>query len=143
MQTCDIVGRRVLTTPISYFMKSLMYYLPPHLFQILSNLGGGGGYCHQPPPPLLFLLSCFFDRMGDCATFDVLLCQMILWIHTCQTLVPQYQKDLDVSFMQQSIEFTEVWHTWFFAGTLIWYHTHKHTHTQKAHSGASKTDTPI
>ena len=41
MQTCDIVGRRVLTTPISYFMKSPMYYLPPHLFQILSNLGGG------------------------------------------------------------------------------------------------------
>ena len=35
-------------------------------------------------------------------------------------------------------KFTEVWHKiWFFAGTLIWYYTHKHTqHTQRP-------DTPI
>ena len=31
-------------------------------------------------------------------------------------------------FMKQGIRFTEVWHImWFFAGTLIWYHIHKHT----------------
>ena len=48
--------------------------------------------------------------MGDRATFDVLFCLMILWIHTYQTLVPQYQKDLDVCFMQQGVKFTEVWH---------------------------------
>ena len=24
--------------------------------------------------------------------------------------------------------FTEVWHMWFFAGTLTWYHTHRNTH---------------
>ena len=84
----------------------------------------------------------FFDRMGACVTFDVLYYLMILWIHTCQTFVPQYQKDLDVCFMQQGIKFTEVWHMCFFAGTLIWYHTHRHTlkyiHTDTAQSRASR-----
>ena len=54
----------------------------------------------NPHPSLLFLLSCFFGWMGDCATFDGL------------------------------FYFTDVCHImWFFAGTLIWYHTHSNTHT--------------
>ena len=83
--------------------------------------------CHQPQPSLLFLLPCFFDQMDDCTTIDVLFCLMILWIHICQTLVPQYQRGLDVYFMQQGVKFTEVWHMWFFGGTLIWYHIHTNT----------------
>ena len=35
----------------------------------------------QPQPPLLFLLSYFFDWMGDHATFGVLFYLMILWIY--------------------------------------------------------------
>ena len=33
---------------------------------------------------------------------------MILQIHTCMDDPPQYQKDLDVCFMQQGIKFAEV-----------------------------------
>ena len=51
------------------------------------------------------------------------------------TLVPE---GLDVCFVQQGVKSTEVWHMWFFAGTLIWYYTQTnkqnkqtHTHTQK------------
>ena len=46
--------------------------------------------------------------------------------------------------MQQGVGFTEVWHImWFFAGTLIWYHTNKHTHTHKhTHSVASRLTYP-
>ena len=35
-------------------------------------------------------------------------------------------------FMQQGVKFTEVWHMWFFAGALIWYHTHKDTQHTRA-----------
>ena len=46
--------------------------------------------CHlQPPPQLFFLLSCFFGWMGDHATFDVLFYLIIIWIYTCQALVPE------------------------------------------------------
>ena len=72
----------------------------------------------QPPPPMLFLLFCFFDWMGDYATFDLLF-HSILWAYTCQAMVTQYQKELDVCFTQKGVKFTEVWHMWFFAGTLI------------------------
>ena len=42
-------------------------------------------------------------------------------------------------FMKQGIKFTEVWHImWFFAGTLIWYHIHKHT----VHSEGSRLTHP-
>ena len=122
-----VVGRGVLTIPILWRPSYIAY----PLFQILSNPPP----CHlQPLPPMLFLLSCFFDLMGDCVTFDVLFCLMILQIHTCQTLVPQYQKDLDVCFMQQDLTFTEVWDMWFFAGTLIWYYTHTNTHPYTQHT---------
>ena len=36
---------------------------------------------------LLFLMPCFFDWMGDCATFDVISLN-ILWIYKCRALVP-------------------------------------------------------
>ena len=93
--------------------------------------------CHlQPPPQLFFLLSCFFDWLGDHATFDVLFYLMLTWIYAFQALVPRYENDLDMCFMQQGIRFTEVWHImWFFIGTLIWYHKHTTTHT--AHSRVS------
>ena len=43
--------------------------------------------------------------------------------------------------MQQGVKFTEVWHVmWLFTSTLIWYHTHINTRTQRhtAHFGASR-----
>ena len=37
--------------------------------------------------------------------------------------------------MQQDIKFTEVWHMiWFFAGILLWYHTHKQSHKHTQHT---------
>ena len=46
----------------------------------------------------------------------------------CWALVPYYQINLAVCFMQQGIKFTEVWYImWFFTGTLIWFDiTHAH-----------------
>ena len=122
-----IVGRGVLTPPPLFYEDPPYIAYPP----FLKFCSTPPPCRRQPPPPLLFLLSSFFDRMGDHATFDVLFCLMILWIHTCLTLVHQYQKDLDACFMQQGIKFTEVWHMWLFAGTPTWYHTnsHKHTHS--------------
>ena len=103
------------------------------LFSITSN----------PQPPLLFLLPFFFGWMGDHVTYDIQFYLMIIWIYTCQALVPYYQKDLDVCLMQQGIRFTEVWHIMlFFTGTLIWYYTHKNTQTHTAHSGASRLTNP-
>ena len=64
---------------------------------------------------------------------------MIIWIYTCQALVPWYQNNLDVCFMQQGVMFTEVWQMWFFTGTLIWYHN---TQTDTVHSGASRLTHP-
>ena len=112
------VGRGVLTQPHPYFTKISLYCLPLPLFQILSNPPLLS--CHlQLRPSLFFLLSCFFGCMGDHATFDVLyiLCIYIILLHI---------------FYATSINFTEVWHIMlFFTGSLIWYHTHKHTqHTQ-------------
>ena len=88
--------------------------------------------CHfKPPIPMFFLLSCFFDRMADRTTLDVLFYLMIIWIYTCSALVPYYQKDLDMCFMQKASSLLRS-ETCFFTGTLIWYHTHKHTqHTQR------------
>ena len=137
-----IVARGVLTT--------LFYEEPPILpnppFQILSNPPPSFCVASNPQRPLFFLLSCFFGWMSDCTTvmcyFAVL---MILWIYTCQVLVPKYQKDLDVCFMQQGIKCIEVWHLmWFFAGTLIWYHKNTYTQTQRhtVHSGASRLTHP-
>ena len=119
--------------PAYFIMKTPLYCLTPPFF--LDFVQPPLSCRRKPLPPLLFLLSCFFDQMSDRATFDVIFCWMILWIHTYQTLVPQYQKDLDVCFMQQGVKFTEVWHMWFFAGTLIWYHTHTNTQTHSTFRG--------
>ena len=80
----------------------------------------------------------FLANIKCCPKFLEYACLLILWIYTCQALLPLYQKDLDVCFMQQVIKFTEVSHMWFFAGTVIWYHTQRHT----AHSGTSKLTDP-
>ena len=60
-------------------------YCLPSLFQILANLPAPP--CHLQPPPPLFWLPCFFGRMGDHITLDVLFYLMITWIDTCQDLV--------------------------------------------------------
>ena len=67
--------------------------------------------------------------MCDCTTCNVFFYLMILRICTCWALVPYYQIDLAVCFMQQGIKFTEVWYImWFFTSTLIWFDI---THTSK------------
>ena len=102
--------------------------------------------CHpQTPHPLLFLLSCFFGSMGNQATFNVLLylyndiMTLHMYLYVC-TL-----KYLDVCFPQQGIKFTEESHIMcFFAASLIYYHSHTNTLTQRytAHSEASRLTHP-
>ena len=75
----------------------------------------------QPPPPLLILLPCFFDWMGDSATFDVLF-----------------------YLMYYGSAHVESW----YVCTLICYlshtHTHTHTHTQRQSTLTTQaTVTPI
>ena len=106
-------------------MKIPQYCLPPLLFQILSN-----PFSPTFLSPSTSVLSCFFGWRGDHATFYLLFYLMVIWIYTSQALVPWYQKNLDVCFMQQRVRFTDIWHImWFFIGTLIWYHKHTR-HTQ-------------
>ena len=134
--TVTIVGRGFLTP---YFMKTppiLHTHTPPLSKFCPTPLSR----CLQYPPPLFFLLSYFFGRMGDHATFDAPFDGIIDYI--CHTLVPLCQKDLAVCFMQEGVKFTEVWHIWLFAGTLIWYQTHTHTHTHK-HKDTQYTQEPI
>ena len=66
------------------FYEDPLYCLPS-LFQILANLPALP--CHLQPPPPLFWLPCFFGRMGDHITLDVLFYLTITWIDTCQDLV--------------------------------------------------------
>ena len=95
----------------------------------------------NPLPKWQSQLSCFFGWMGDHATFDVLFYLRIICIYTCQALVPWYQKDLNVCFMQKGVRFTEVWHImWFSTGTLIWYHKYTNRHGTLR---GQQTDTPI
>ena len=77
--------------------------------------------CFQPSPPLLFLMSCSFELMGDCDTFDVLFQLMILWIYKCRAF-----KSLPK------------------AGTLVpkWPCYVFHTHTYIAHSGTNRLTYP-
>ena len=87
------------------------------LFQTLSDTSS------STPPPQSFV-PCFFDWMDDCATSDVLF--FTNWYygstHCLGTLV---QQEYPSVFYATSCHVTEVSHTtWFFANTLIWYHTH-------------------
>ena len=127
-----IVGRGVLTPP--YYMKICSILLSPSPIFFFK-------FCSNPPPPFLcrlwppftrlFLLFCSFGWMGDRATFHALFCFIVLFNYTCRALVPQSQKGLDVSFMQQGVKITDFWHIMcFFAGTLICYHTLTQAHTQ-------------
>ena len=83
-----IVGRWFLTL---LFYEDPLYCLPP-FYKFCSLLP-------QPPPPLLFSLPCFLDWMCDPATFDGCIILMIWWICTCQTLVLEYQKDLEMRIL--------------------------------------------
>ena len=64
-----------------------IFFTPPLPFQILST-SLHLPCCLQSPPPLLILLPCFFDWIGDRATFDVPFSLMISWMYTCQALRP-------------------------------------------------------
>ena len=93
-----------------FLVKVPLYCLlpsPPSFFKFCPN-PFPRLLCHlQPPLQLFFQLTLFFGWMFDHATFDVLFYLMIIWIYTNQALLPGYQKDLDVCFMQQNIRFTD------------------------------------
>ena len=126
-------------TPLFYEDPPILLTPTPVSNFVQPSLPLSPNPCHlHPPHQGFFLLSCFFCWMGDHATFDVLFYLMIIWIYTCQALVPWYQKDLNVCFMQQGVRFAEVWHMCFFSGTLDFTNTQTHT----AHSGTSRMTHP-
>ena len=113
-------------TPLFYEDPPILLTPTPVSNFVQPSLPLSPNPCHlHPPHQGFFLLSCFFCWMGDHATFDVLFYLMIIWIYTCQALVPWYQKDLNVCFMQQGVRFAEVWHVFFLV--LLISQTHKHT----------------
>ena len=67
--------QRVPSTPV---MKTPLYHLS-HLFKVLSNLSFR---CFQLPP-LLFLMSCFFDWMGERALFNYSLVEVAYLFTRC------------------------------------------------------------
>ena len=77
-----IVGRGFLTPSMLWRPPNIPY---PNFFKFCPT---PLSHCVQLSPPLLFFMFCFFDWMGDCATFDMLFHLMILWIYKCRTLVP-------------------------------------------------------
>ena len=90
--------------------------------------------CLQPPSPLLFLLPCFFDWMGDWATFDVVFYLMILWIYLCRlrTFVSEgswYMFLLAIWFNITHTNTDKHTHTYTHTHTHTHIHTHTHTHT--------------
>ena len=120
----------------SYFMNTCHIFFtpppsPPLPFQILST-SLHLPCCLQSPSPLLIVLPCFFDWIGDHATFDVPFSLTISWMYTCQVLRPwcmfyaarrQVYWGLTCGFLQ-----------------VHWFDiTHSQTHMQRhtAHSGAS------
>ena len=113
----------------SYFMKTTLYCLSC-LFKTLSTPPPPPRPNHfpvpvtsNPHPHCSFCCPLFFGWMGYYATFDMLFYLIIIWIYICRALVPWYQKELYVCFMQQSAKFTEDWYImWFFTGILIRHH---------------------
>ena len=84
-------------------------------------------------------------------TSDVLFYLMI-WIYTCQTLYLSTRKTLMCVLCNKVSSLLRSDTSWFFTGTLIWYHTytqtnthtHTHTHTHKdtKHTRASRLTQP-
>ena len=104
------------------FLRS---YPPILLTPSFSNFVEPPSPLTKPPPLLLFLLPCLF---GDCANDMILL----LWIYTCRALVPWYQKDSAVCFMEQGVKLMKSdINCDFFTNNRIWYLSLKDTqHTQ-------------
>ena len=79
---------------------------------------------------LLLFLPCFFGWVDNPATFDVLFYLIYGSTHIKPWCLSTRRNWL---FYALRCQVYEVWHMLLFAGTLIWYHTHKHIHT--THSG--------
>ena len=100
-------------------MKTPLYCLLPSFSNFVQT------YPHPPPLSVSPLTPTSTALSGV----------LFLWLNgwSCHIWCTILLNDIDpdVCFMQQGIKFTEAWHTWIFAGTLIWYHTNTHTHTHK------------
>lgn len=99
----------------------------------------------HPAPVHLTLTSIPLFFFCDCSTFDVLLYLGILWIHTCQTLVSWYQRDLarwcnKVSNLLRS-------ETMCFFASILWHDitvTHKGTEYRRLkHQHKYKLTSPV
>ena len=130
-QTRFIVGRGFLT-PL-YFMKTLLYCIPPPFFQILSK------------PPSFPVTSnphshcSFFGWICDTATFDVLVYLMILWIYTCRALVPEGTWCVFYATRHQVYRglIDNVVFCWY-SNLISHTQTHAHTKRHTIHSRASR-----
>ena len=103
-----IVGRGVL---IPLLFKDPLYGLPQPIPPPFSNFVQHPSFsCCLQTPTLLILLSCFFGWMGITPTLMIDI--MDLHMSSLRSLMCV-------------VKFNVVWYImWFFADTLIWYHTH-------------------
>ena len=121
-----------------YFMKTPPM-LPSQLFEILSNPIHFLVFSNPTPTVLsvvLFLWQNEWSRHTWCAI--LLNDNMDLHMLSLGTLVPE--GPWCVVYVTRRQVYWGLTHNVVFTGTLIWYHTHKHTH--KAHSGASRPTHP-
>ena len=115
-----IVGRGLITF---YLMKT------PYIAYLCLFF-----YLSLPSTPA-FLLPCFFGRMFNCTTFNVLFCFTDMRTCTCQALVTKYQNHLAICFKQQdsrfTIDLTQM--TWLLLA--LWFDTiHTNKYTQSTYS---------
>ena len=119
---------------ICYSGYNVPLYWQPPLFQILST----------PPPSLssptatptaLSVVLFFWLNGWSHHIWCAILIKMILWICTCWALVHLYQKDFDVFYATRHQVYWGQHMMGFFAGTLIWYHTYKHTQKKQCIQG--------
>ena len=105
--------------------------------QCLSSIKGKG---HSWQRPCSFC--CLFSLTEWVITpfWCYFLYLMILWIHTCQALVPWYHKDLAVYFMQEDVSLlsSNAWRGFLQAFWLVITHTIKGTQ----HTGANRLADP-
>ena len=87
----------------------------------------------KPPFCVLFLWldGCSYHIWCVVSFNDI----MDLDMSSVGTLVPD-----DLPWFTSCVKCIEIWHMRYFAGTLIWYHTHKYTHT---HKDTQHTPVPI
>ena len=112
-------------------MKASLYCLPP-FFKFCPTTPPP--WRIQLPPPLLFLLSYFFSWIGDNATFDAALSDIMdLYVSNFDTLLPERPYCVFYATKSQVYWFLTYAVFCWYSGLISYTHTNTHKHTQHTH----------